>query len=105
MKQYSVIYHTSYTSEIPNIEEARVRKRSHVLSIYERFLSWLTPRFLAELTGERVTLFGKQIVRVLGLDSGELLRETNDEKLSFGRITSEKIGRLPRRILMRIRSS
>ena len=47
--------------------------------------------FRAESTGERVTLFGRRVVR--RAEFRELLRKTYDEKLSFGRIESEKIGR------------
>ena len=49
-------------------------------------------RFQAKSTCERVTWFGRWVVGGLSL---ELLRETNDEKISFGRIKSEKFSRNP----------
>ena len=47
----------------------------------------MTPRFRAELTGEKVTIFGRQIVR----EPRELLRKINDEKLSFRKMNSRQL--------------
>ena len=56
---------------------------------WERFVLRMTPRFRAEPTGERLTLFGRRVVGELSSESCWVI--PIDEKLSFGRI--EKIGR------------